>query len=199
MIRAPGRNSASSLSFSMFTVFGSRYIVSTVACEMSVLNRSCVMNLTRSAMPSFCAASFDSLTSLSWISTPNPRAPNTFAAVRTILPSPEPRSMTKSLSLTPASFSMSVTTLCGDGTYGPALTGLSWASALHASVAAARKESAVLFMGNFRRNPEAADFIPIPRTRKDYLALHMLDDELHALQPVELVDRNPVGSAQLRR
>ena len=98
----PGLSSVSSLSLSMFTVFGSRYMVSTVACEMSVLKRSALMNLTRSATPSFCAASLERFTSSSLISTPKPRAPNTLAAVSTMRPSPEPRSMTKSLGPTSA-------------------------------------------------------------------------------------------------
>ena len=77
----------------MLTVSGSRYMVTTVAGEMSVLNRSCLTNFTRSAVPSFFASALDNSTSGSWISTPMPRAPNSSAAVSTILPSPEPRSI----------------------------------------------------------------------------------------------------------
>src|SRR5882762_10468656 len=51
-------------------VSGSRYMVMTVAWEISVLNRSAFMNFTRSARPSFCAASFALRTRSSLISTP---------------------------------------------------------------------------------------------------------------------------------
>src|SRR5258706_13645627 len=99
-------------------------------------------------------------------------------------PSPEPRSMTKSFSFTPASLSMSVTTLCGDGTYGPALTGLSSASALPASVAAASRRSAVLFMGNFRIvKPRTVTQSAIGEKGTARSGLDVLDDKLHALQP----------------
>src|SRR5882762_7235225 len=57
-MRVPGLSSVRNLSFSRFTVSGSRYMVMTVAWEISVLNRSAFMNFTRSARPSFCAASF---------------------------------------------------------------------------------------------------------------------------------------------
>jgi hypothetical protein len=100
----------------MFTVLGSRYIVSTVALEMSVLNRSCTVKRARSAMPSAFAASFASRTSFGSMSTPKPLAPNTLAAVSTMRPSPDPRSMTKSFGPTSARLSMSETTLVGDGT-----------------------------------------------------------------------------------
>ena len=116
MMRVPGLSSVSSLSLSMFTVFGSRYMVSTVALRMSVLNRSWMVKLARSAMPWSFADSLASLTSFSLMSTPKPRAPNTLAAVSTMRPSPEPRSMTKSFGPTSASVSMSATTLVGEGT-----------------------------------------------------------------------------------
>ena len=83
---------------------------------MSVLNKSWMVKFARSAMPCCFADSFASFTSFSLMSTPKPRAPNTLAAVSTMRPSPEPRSMTKSFGPTSASLSMSATTLVGEGT-----------------------------------------------------------------------------------
>jgi hypothetical protein len=73
---------------------GSRYIVTTLARPRSVANRSCSRNSTRSCTPATRARSRLFLTSSGTISTPRPRAPKRFAAVMTIRPSPEPRSIT---------------------------------------------------------------------------------------------------------
>jgi hypothetical protein len=101
----------------MFTVFGSRYIVSTVACEISVLNRSCVMNLTRSAMPSLCAASFESLHQLVLdLDAEAARAEHLGGSKDDAAVAGAQVDDEVLCRSTSASLSMSVTTLCGDGT-----------------------------------------------------------------------------------
>ena len=72
---------------------GSRYIVTTLARPRSVANRSCSRNSTRSCTPATRASSRLFFTSSGTISTPRPRAPKRRAAVMTMRPSPEPRSI----------------------------------------------------------------------------------------------------------
>ena len=76
------------------------------------------------------------------MSTPKPRALCFCAAVSTSMPSPEPRSMTKSPAPTFAMRSISSTTTCGVGTYGPPVRLLSTSSAAPAMRAAGSAPSA---------------------------------------------------------
>ena len=82
------------------------------------MNRSSILKETRSATPAQRASKrLFSMRSAS-ISMPTPRAPNRFAAVIGIRPSPDPRSITKSFGPTFASSSIRSTVDCGVGTYG---------------------------------------------------------------------------------
>ncbi len=92
---------------------GSRYIVTTVARPRSVANRSCSRNSTRSCTPAARASSRLFFTSSGTISTPRPRAPKRRAAVMTMRPSPEPRSITWSAGPTAASSSIASVTWSG--------------------------------------------------------------------------------------
>src|SRR3954467_1656251 len=95
---------------------GSRYSVMTLACEKSVAKMSARRNCARSATPAFCALSCESFTMSGLYSMPWARAPNFFAAMITVRPSPEPRSKTTSLGPTWAMVSMRSTTSSGVGT-----------------------------------------------------------------------------------
>ena len=68
-------------------------MVRTVACEKSVLNRSAFTKVALSVTPSLAALAFESSTIFGLYSTPSALAPR-LAAVMTVRPSPEPRSMT---------------------------------------------------------------------------------------------------------
>jgi hypothetical protein len=89
--------------------------VITVALEKSVWKRSAFTNWARSATPAFCALIRESSTISGLYSTPSARAPR-FAAVITVRPSPEPRSMTKSSGVTLAMSSILSTSAWGVGT-----------------------------------------------------------------------------------
>src|SRR5262245_61079853 len=95
----------------------------TVASLRSVLNRSCSRNLTRFSTPARRAFSAAWRFRRQSSSTPKPRAPNFFAAVTTMRPSPEPRSTTTSCGPTLAIRSISSTVTCGVATYGAASLG----------------------------------------------------------------------------
>ena len=91
-------------------------MVITVAFEKSVSNRSAFTNCARSLTPSFVALRLESSTMSGLYSTPMARAPR-LAAVITVRPSPEPRSITKSSFVTLARSSILSTTTCGVGTH----------------------------------------------------------------------------------
>ena len=94
---------------------GSRNMVITVALEKSVSKRSAFMNCARSVTPAARAFALESSTIFGLYSMPSARVPR-FAAVITVRPSPEPRSMRKSCGVTFAMSSMRSTTACGVGT-----------------------------------------------------------------------------------
>ncbi len=91
-------------------------IVSTVAREKSVLKRSARMKVALSATPASAALRCERATISGLYSIPSARAPR-FAAVMTVLPSPDPRSMTKSFFVTFAMSSIRSTNTCGVGTH----------------------------------------------------------------------------------
>src|ERR1700694_5836542 len=95
---------------------GSRYMVMTVAWLKSVAKMSALRKLALPATPAASALFCDSFTMSGLYSTPSARAPNLRAAWIAILPSPEPRSTTKSLDVTCAIVSMRSTTSSGVGT-----------------------------------------------------------------------------------
>jgi hypothetical protein len=74
-------------------ISGSRNIVITVARERSAPNRSALTNCARSATPASRALRCDSSTMSGSYSMPRARTPRR-AAVMTVRPSPEPRSIT---------------------------------------------------------------------------------------------------------
>ena len=74
-------------------ISGSRNRVRTLASEKSVLNRSALTNVALPATPAFSAFRRDSSTMSGLYSMPSALAPR-LAAVMTVRPSPEPRSMT---------------------------------------------------------------------------------------------------------
>ena len=94
---------------------GSRNIVITVALVRSASNRSPLMKVTLLVTPASCARCFDSSTMSGLNSTPMPVAPR-LAAVMTVRPSPEPRSITTSCGVTFARSSIASTVTCGVGT-----------------------------------------------------------------------------------
>ena len=87
----------------------------TVAPERSVSNRSAFVNVTLSPTPSCAALRRDNSTMSGLYSMPNALAPR-LAAVMTVRPSPEPRSMTVSCGVTFAKSSMRSTRACAVGT-----------------------------------------------------------------------------------
>ena len=95
---------------------GSRNIVMTSAFEKSVSNRSAFTNVARSLTPASAAFFFDSSTMSGLYSMPMARAPR-LAAVITVRPSPDPRSITKSFGVTLAMSSILSTSACGVGTH----------------------------------------------------------------------------------
>ena len=76
-------------------ICGSRNIVITVAWLRSVSNRSAFMKVALSETPAFSALAFDNSTMSGLYSMPIALAPR-FAAVMTVIPSPDPRSITTS-------------------------------------------------------------------------------------------------------
>src|SRR5688572_1428226 len=113
--RVPGRiDRICGLSFMLSA--GSRYMVTTVAWLKSEAKMSARRKLAFSATPAWRAFSCESFTMSGLYSMPSARAPNFFAAMIAILPSPEPRSMTKSFGVTCAIVSMRSTTSSGVGT-----------------------------------------------------------------------------------
>jgi hypothetical protein len=107
---------------SCMLMLGRRNIVITVALLKSVLNRSACTKVALSATPAFCAAAFDRFTISGLYSTPIAVAPR-FAAVMTVRPSPDPRSITKSFGVTFARSSILSTSACGVGTHTTSLPG----------------------------------------------------------------------------
>ena len=95
---------------------GSRNIVITSAFARSVSNRSAFTNVARSLTPASFALRTDRSTMSGLYSMPIARAPR-FAAVITVRPSPDPRSITKSVFVTFAMSSILSTTACGVGTH----------------------------------------------------------------------------------
>ena len=93
------------------------------------------------------------------MSTPKPRAFSFVAAVSTITPSPEPRSTTKSSGPTLPMRSISSTTTCGVGTYGPPVRFASMSSAAPAIRAA---DSAARASSTRRRVDECPVRISLP-------------------------------------
>ena len=112
--RVPGRMSRI-LGRSLRLMLGSRNIVTTVALEKSVANRSACMNDASSVTPASFAFRRDSSTMSGLYSTPIARVPR-FAAVMTVRPSPEPRSIRRSAGVTCARSSMRSTSACAVGT-----------------------------------------------------------------------------------
>ena len=102
---------------------GSRNIVITFAFDRSVSNRSAFTNVARSVTPASFALRFDSSTMSGLYSMPIARAPR-LAAVITVRPSPDPRSITKSVFVTFAMSSILSTTACGVGHPHHVLAGL---------------------------------------------------------------------------
>ena len=90
-------------------------MVTTVALEKSVSNRSAFMNVALSVTPSFSALRCDSATMSGLYSMPSALMPR-LAAVITVRPSPEPRSMTKSDGVAFAMSSILSTSACAVGT-----------------------------------------------------------------------------------
>jgi hypothetical protein len=95
---------------------GSRYIVITVAWLKSVAKMSAFLKVAFSATPAAFAFACESFTMSGLYSMPMERAPNFFAAAMAILPSPEPRSITRSFAVTCAMVSMRSTMSSGEGT-----------------------------------------------------------------------------------
>ena len=90
-MRVPGlRSRIFGRSFKLMS--GSRNIVITVACEKSLSKRSALVNVALPLTPSFAALRCDSATMSGLYSMPSARAPR-LAAVMTVRPSPEPRSI----------------------------------------------------------------------------------------------------------
>ena len=87
----------------------------TVALEMSAANRSPSTKVASSLAPAALALSRARLTMFGLNSTPIARTPR-LAAVMTVRPSPEPRSIRKSPGMTLAMSSMRSTSACGVGT-----------------------------------------------------------------------------------
>jgi len=92
-----------------------RNIVITVARDRSVLKRSDCSNFARCETPACSAFRRDSSTMSGLYSMPRARAPR-LAAAMTVRPSPEPRSITKSLGVTFAMSSIFCTSSSGVGT-----------------------------------------------------------------------------------
>jgi len=113
-IRVPGLRS-SSFGRSFMLIDGSRNIVMTCAFEKSVSNRSAFWNVARAVTPAAAAFFCDSSTMLGLYSMPSARAPR-LAAVITVRPSPDPRSITKSCGVSFAMSSILSTRACGVGT-----------------------------------------------------------------------------------
>ena len=88
----------------------------TSAFDRSVSKRSAFTNVARSVTAAAFALRFDSSTMSGLYSMPIARAPR-FAAVITVRPSPDPRSITKSAFVTFAMSSILSTTACGVGTH----------------------------------------------------------------------------------
>ena len=99
---------------------GSRYSVITVAELKSVAKmspwRMVALPWPEPATPADCALALACFTMSGLYSTPVARAPNFFAAMIAILPSPAPRSHTESFGVTCAMVSMRSTTSSGVGT-----------------------------------------------------------------------------------
>src|SRR5579859_4154246 len=112
--RVPGL-SARSFGRSFRLMSGSRNMVMTVALERSVSKRSAFMNAALSPTPACMALRLESSTMSGLYSIPTARAPR-FAAVITVRPSPEPRSMRKSFGVSFAMSSILSTSTCGVGT-----------------------------------------------------------------------------------
>ena len=74
-------------------ISGNKNMVITVACEKSLSNKSALTKLALSVTPALAALRFDSSTMSGLYSMPSALAPR-FAAVITVRPSPEPRSIT---------------------------------------------------------------------------------------------------------
>ena len=98
-MRDPGA-SAKNFDRSCSMLLGSRKRAITVAFEMSATNMSPWTNLALSATPAVLASRSDSATMSGLNSTPSALAPR-LAAAMTLRPSPDPRSITKSLGPTP--------------------------------------------------------------------------------------------------
>src|SRR5262245_59988949 len=100
---------------SFMLIDGSRNIVMTCAFEKSVANRSAWTKVALSDTPAVAAFFLARFTMSGLYSTPCARAPR-LAAVITVRPSPDPRSMTKSCGVTLALSSILSTSACGVGT-----------------------------------------------------------------------------------
>ena len=87
----------------------------TVARERSLSKISPWTKLARSITPAAAALRRDSATMSGLYSMPSARTPR-LAAVITVRPSPEPRSITKSAGVTLAMSSILSTSACGEGT-----------------------------------------------------------------------------------
>ena len=94
---------------------GSRNMVTTVAFEKSLSKRSAFTNVALSLTPAVLALRSDSATMSGLYSIPMARAPR-LAAVMTVRPSPDPRSITTSWGVTLAMSSILSTSVWGVGT-----------------------------------------------------------------------------------
>ena len=107
---------------SFMLIDGSRNIVMTVAFERSVSKRSALTKFALSDTPADAALRFDNSTISGLYSMPIARVPR-LAAVMTVRPSPEPRSIRKSCGVTLAMSSILSTRTCGVGTHTTSLPG----------------------------------------------------------------------------
>src|SRR5262249_30464143 len=146
--RVPGFNSANRRERNARLTRGSKYMVRTVASLIRVSNRLRWENCARSATPASLAYAVLSFTRCGSRSTPNPRAPNFFAAGMRMRPSPEPRSTKKSFGPTPAMRSIASTVAWLVGT-----NGTSRLPGYLVSCAAAGSASAHASIGNHRSDP----------------------------------------------
>src|SRR5262245_3116503 len=100
---------------SRMLIEGSRNIVTTCALEKSVSNRSALLNVALSLTPAAVAFRFERSTMSGLYSMPCARSPR-LAALMTVRPSPDPRSIRKSCGVTLARSSIFSTSAWGVGT-----------------------------------------------------------------------------------
>ncbi|MNV55546.1 hypothetical protein D3C71_1477810 [compost metagenome] len=112
--RVPGVN-CNRVGRSFSLMVDKRNMVITSALDRSVLNKSAATKVARSATPALWALRRDSSTRSGLYSMPCAVSPRC-AAVITVRPSPEPRSISRSCGVTLAMSSILSTSVCGVGT-----------------------------------------------------------------------------------